>query len=372
VKIKKIRIVSSSQPNGLTWIVNCLLELNYACYPGQNFEDSWTKVLNTDFYTQSKLIDPYERWLPNLVDKNPRKFRGGYNFSWSHDWNTELENSPTILFVRNPKSSILSQYKRLNLKHMTYNDYLSMVDPLTLISIAETNNLFYCSWLQNKNIHVIKFEDAKTAPAKTLIETLKFLNIEADNKSIMNAVQNSTSEIAQKTETEYLLRNNMSLKNRVSRKGSLSEWANDVFKEENISIDRSTFQMQKFLKYEDTNFDSVRDLAVHKKFVEGGRILPRPFRTSSSINDFKILNNLISSKKFYKIHKFGYISAKDVTLLVIRTLGLQDLRIKHRLRILVYLVWILFRSPLLLIWERRGIFLKSSSFRRIYFHIRKS
>ncbi len=371
METKKIRIISSSQPNGLTWIVNCLLELNYACYPGQKIEDSWIKDSNTDSYKQLKLISQYERWLPNLVNKNPRKFNSSYNFSWSHDWNSELDDSPTILFVRDPKSSILSQYKRFNLKNITYKEYLGMVDPTTLISIAETNNLFYCSWLQNKKIHIIKFEDAKNSPEKTLIDTLQFLNIEVDNLSIINAVQNSTSEIAQKTEKEYLLRNNMSLKNRISRKGSLSEWANDIYKDENILIDRSTARMQKLLNYNVTNFESTRDLVVYNKFTKGNKVVPSSYRTSSSINDFKTLRSLISSKNFYKIHKFDYISAKDIIFLVLRTLRLQDLSIKNRLRILIFLVWILFKSPSLLIWEKRGILLKSSSFRRIYFQIRK-
>lgn len=251
-----------------------MLELNYACYPGQKIEDSWVKVDNTNFYTQTKLVSQLERWLPNLVNKNPRKFKSDYNFSWSHDWNTDLDDSPTILFVRNPKSSILSQYKRLNLKDISYKEYLSMIDPNTLISIAETNNLFYCSWIQNKNIHIIKFEDAKNNPIETLTKTLQFLNIEVDSQSIINCVENSTSEIAQKIEEEYLLRNNMSLKNRVSRKGSLSEWAADIFTEENILINSSTSQMQRLLNYNTTSLELNGDLVVYSKFTKRNKVVP--------------------------------------------------------------------------------------------------
>lgn len=365
--MKIIKIVSSPEPNGMTWLINCLMELGYCCFPGEDLNKSWIKDDVKNTYQQSKLIDQYERWLPNLRNKDSRAFKKNIAFSWGHEWPFEHNlNEKVIIFVRNPKSSILSNFRRQNLRHIDYNQYVKLINPYSLISIPEHLNLFYESWFEHGKKIIVKFEDAKLNPYRTLKEILEFIGIEVDSNSIERSVAASTSQKAQESEIEYLKRNKYPLSHRVSRLGSTNEWQNPNILMANEYIDERTYSMQRKLNYIERKNTEPKNIFYFANFLSNNKIMYKNSIPTCDLNQLISVKNTFTKYENYKnLHKIEYLGPKNLLGMIRKIISLKNFPRWKNLAIIIYLLKLITLYPFLLAWANRSKLLKYKLFRKL-------
>lgn len=199
---RNISLIGPIEPTGLSWLINCLLELNIECSIDGN---TWNRSGTDSRIKSSKLH--LRRWLPALQDESRIfEFREGIKVSWSHDWlNKKHQNQKSILFTREPKTALYSGYKRLGSTEMSFSDYLIEIDPQWLLNRKQLWNLFHATWSNHPDIKVFFFEDYKEDAFSTLCNVLQWLSIsDIPDYEIARAVESSTWEKAKLSEEAYL------------------------------------------------------------------------------------------------------------------------------------------------------------------------
>ena len=199
---RTVNLVGPIEPTGLSWLINCLIELNIKC---SNDPDTWDESER-----KARLRPEQERlrrWLPALSDATRAfDFRSDIEIRWSHDWlsSEHLENQ-TIFFTREPKTAHFSGYKRLGTASLSFHDYLIEIDSQWLLNRMQIWNLFHGLWSNHPRLKLFHFEDYKRDAIKTLKSVIEFLEIsDIEQKDIAHAVEASTFEMAKRSEEKYL------------------------------------------------------------------------------------------------------------------------------------------------------------------------
>lgn len=200
---KKIYIVSTIFPSGISWLANCFLELNLKVYREQAPEDFWLKDDNG--YYLNPRENYMKRWLPAVW------FRQYFNFIEEYEiYITESLPLPIhsgefiILFLRNPNDSLFSYYKRFN-TNIDIFTFSELFEPIYMLNKYDYLTLFYISWYFFKgNKIVTSFENYKNDPYATLVHILKSLNLNFNNSQIEDAIKNSDFNIAKYIENKYI------------------------------------------------------------------------------------------------------------------------------------------------------------------------
>jgi hypothetical protein len=197
-------LISPVQPSGLTWLVNCLIELGL--YTTKSDQEIWEKQENGKYKVKRDFQD-LARWLPALSDPN-REFTFSTNLKilWSHDWPiANLYQEPILFFTRDPRTSLYSEYRRLGKVEFSFEQFLREPDMQRLVNRMNIWNLFHALWSCQELIMFVNFESYKTNPKMVLEECLNFLNIRnTTDAERENALAKSTFEIARAAEKEYL------------------------------------------------------------------------------------------------------------------------------------------------------------------------
>jgi hypothetical protein len=272
--MKKIySLISPAFPNGVTYLLNILLELNLLIYRCKNpktppEETCWNKKEGN---YQIRFIE-YLRLGPHLPSLRLKKYQFKYIsniFHWDHPSAYEnYKNLTPILVVRDPRDSLYSWYKRrkkeefrgvsgLIKKNLTlkYRDFESYENFLSSPShryseiyknIQGYENLrFKNYWTNrvlgngtmmdelvasyelclricdlNKKFLFVRFEDMKSNPNESIKKMLEFCEMDTafKEKELELAVQHSSLESAQRRES------GMAGSNTVNRRGQIYEW----------------------------------------------------------------------------------------------------------------------------------------------------
>lgn len=215
---ENFNLVGPIEPSGLSWIVNCLLELNVRVSQSPDiwdFENGMSQV--------KKNRQELSRWLPAL-EKHDRKFKfaPGKSVTWSHDWPAPKHiGTKTLVFTRDPRMALYSGFKRNAEPETTFREYLLEIDPQWLLNRMQLWSLFHLLWSTHPNVHWFFFEDYKKDPVKLLSCVLDELGIEnCSEEDVLNAVASSSWQRAR--EAEVVFNSNVDSEKKVMiRKGSV-------------------------------------------------------------------------------------------------------------------------------------------------------
>lgn len=203
------QIVSPPFPIGLSWLINCLLELGVRA---TMYSTSWI-----DGPEGSRMVPEYirekMRWqLPILAraaglvqfrDDEPIQ-----EVEWSHRLTyAQYPARKTILCVRDPRDAAYSQFRRL-VKDGTYQDseaellafltrpeiHMEHFPHLFDLPPADTLAYYYLLCLElvpPEQLLVLRFEDRKADPVRELRRVLDFLGLARSESEISHALANS-------------------------------------------------------------------------------------------------------------------------------------------------------------------------------------
>lgn len=216
----KVYLISPKEPSGITWLINCLLELGIKVYRN-NANSMW--VLNEDgTYKLSEKENILKKWLPILSKKNRFKFVDGLEAEWTHDWPLKkYADQKSIFFTRDLRDSLFSRYKREN-PNISYFDFARIPDQNTLLNKIDNWVLYNYLW-KALNVPIYRFEDYKKDDLLLLNTILKDIGVTFDEEKIKSAALESTYKKAVQSEKEYLI-NNLDTKETINRVGKANEW----------------------------------------------------------------------------------------------------------------------------------------------------
>lgn len=185
--------------------MNCLLDLGFKIE--QNYAQSmWVPGSKPNSHTLAENHKSLLAYLPALHTRKEFEFNSNLVFSWSHDWPyqySEFNFEKVFLFVRDPRDSLYSHYRRINVS-VSFEKYLSdsIEYPLYLDSV-ETWNWFHRIWLTYPQIKVIKYEDCKISGVSVVSSLLQSLDINLQKAEIQNAIESSSFKNAFKAQEKY-------------------------------------------------------------------------------------------------------------------------------------------------------------------------
>lgn len=230
---REILLISPREPSGATWLINCLLVLGIKTYRNSS-KPMWIENGDGEFS-----LSPHEyflkKWLPILSEKASFRFRGDVSVRWAHEWPSSIhEHKDIIFFIRDPRDSLFSRYKRENMT-CCYHDFLNFPDSETLLNRVDNWTLFCSSWLIRPHVHLARFEDYKQDATKTLKGILEAIAIETSQSEFEFAIANSTFERAAAAEKRYREQNPDDIEV-INRSGSCGNWEQQCILKESIDM----------------------------------------------------------------------------------------------------------------------------------------
>lgn len=205
VGLNEVTLRSSADPNGISFLLNCLIELRIRV---EVFRDLSLWHKNENEYIFNPTQHPkLARWLPSIHARDSFHFIPDKVVYFSHDFLFEDKRLPssTILFVRDPRDSLFSAYRREG-KRGSYLDYLNSLDTTVILPRIKAWNIFYRSWIQHGVSMVQRYEDLKLNPVFELKRVLKLLGVGAVTENqLIEAIHASSFEQAHTAETELRL-----------------------------------------------------------------------------------------------------------------------------------------------------------------------
>ena len=233
-------------------------------------------------------------------------------------------------------------------------------------------NLFYESWFEHGKKIIVKFEDAKLNPFRTLKEILEFIGIEVDSISIEKSVAASTSQRAQESEIEYLIRNKYPLTHRVSRLGSTNEWQNPNFSIANEYIDERTYSMQSKLNYIESKNGESKNFFYFANFSSINKIMSKNSIPTCNIDELLSVKNRITKYENYSnLHKIGYLGPKNLLGMTWSIISLKNFPKSKYFAFTIYIIKLITLYPFLITWANRSKVLRYKFFRMLY-HLSKA
>lgn len=250
--MEKIWLVGSREPNGITWLANCLLCLGYKTYRSTPRVPEGMWVRKGDVHVLHPQEDKLRKWLPVLSSQEKFIFHPDIEFEWTHSWpSNAILGRRIVFFVRDARDTLFSRYKRERLL-LSFEDWLQLIEPTTLLDRPSNWGFFNHSWLDfaDDNFHILRFEDYKANSVATLKMACEFCGIEIDEQSLDRAIAASTSEKVMETETRYL-GENANDRNKINRGGQVGQWGKSADYTEHALhlINEITFPIQAKLGY---------------------------------------------------------------------------------------------------------------------------
>jgi hypothetical protein len=204
-------IVSPELPAGSAWLVNCLLELGIPVWnPWEvNIDSEWQRLSLNKY----RYIEPNGLWqqtLPALQKNRVFDFNDKASGRASHRWAGTIERGKKlILFVRDPRDLLYSQWRRTNHNmpdfDLSFEAFIESkyhhypIDHITYVY------LFLNLWkteLNNFNHHIVRFEDYKMKPLETLRDVVHFLGFSFSDETLNDAVQQSSFQVVKQVENQ--------------------------------------------------------------------------------------------------------------------------------------------------------------------------
>jgi hypothetical protein len=221
VSTKQILLVSPREPSGATWLINCFLELGIRTFR-RSRPDMWQYKDGAWTVTSHQQI--LKKWLPILSRQDSFTFRDDIEVRWTHEWpSSTTRQQEIVLFVRDPRDALYSRFRR-EATDLTFKEFLSFLDPWSLLDKVDNWILFVRSWAMCGRVHVVRFEDYKADAVATLGKTLNALGIVVSDADLHRAVEESTFEKAAAAEAQYR-QEHPEDEQVINRKGMPREWS---------------------------------------------------------------------------------------------------------------------------------------------------
>lgn len=166
--------------------------------------------------------------LPVLRKKTTFNFASDFEAFWEHRIKTGLnENAPTVVVIRDPRDAIFSLHRRWVSNQWTklsYGEFLTFPSEwpdhfpgLFYLPPIQTFLLFNLLWIRKsigRPVKMVRFEDLKTHPEKSLQEILEFLNRRITNRSTLSTAAHSSE----------IMETDKGLAFQANFKGQIFEW----------------------------------------------------------------------------------------------------------------------------------------------------
>jgi hypothetical protein len=235
---RDFQIVSVPMPCGVGWLVNILLELGIkTTHHGADYQDNhWATQDSQNLQINPNAKKQLQWYLPVLGKTDTFKFEAGKEVRWEHrlDFANRPE-IPTILFTRDGRDAVYSQYRRHHQDSLSFDEFLERPDcwpqhfpDMFDLPPAETWALFNLYWIemaQHAPIHVVRFEDTKSDPESVVSNVLKFLGVQRSTMTIRNAIDASSFQKSKEQEQRTSQESTEEMRGN-HRKGQPYEWKN--------------------------------------------------------------------------------------------------------------------------------------------------
>jgi len=302
-RTQKIYLVSPREPSGATWLINCFLELGIKTHRVHDNAGlpMWIADGNGN-YVLNKDEDILKKWLPVLTEKEKFIFNKKIEVIWTHDFplkNKYNKNDKIIFFIRDPRDSLYSRYKREN-PDFNYEIFLYFIDENSLLDKIDNWCLFNKAWSNFKDKHIIKFEDYKKEPLITLQKAVEFCGLAFSGDILERAVNNSSFEKAKNAENRYrqLNPNDCQI---INRSGKSGEWqTNEEIMRLNYIIESKTAYWLDYYGYKrnpGVNNSAIANFSPASKFISFIKNIHLP-ETCNSTNYDEIKKIMISINNF--------------------------------------------------------------------------
>ena len=221
--MRRVFLASPREPSGVTWLVNCLLELG-VCTWRHTRASMWREAGGMARLHPRE--DTLKRWLPALSTHAEFRFRSDVEVQWDHVWPTAAHRDvEVILFARDPRDALYSRYRRES-PEVGYREFASFLAPWTLLDKVDTWCLYHRAWLAHPRVTVVRFEDYKKDAATTLRQALDVLGLSAkvDAAAFEAALAASGFERARDAEARYLATHPELKVELINRAGGVGSW----------------------------------------------------------------------------------------------------------------------------------------------------
>ncbi len=192
-----VDIVSAELPCGAAWLATALLELGVPLWRPWGIDDrgSWTQ-LGARRWCYRYPDSAWSRLLPGLVDGREFRLRPSPVPRFGHHWPGMLSAcSRRILFVRDPRDALYSAWRResrLGRVDSGCNFTTWVAGPYAHLPLSRAEYLrcYWQSWLHaddSADVLLLRFEDSKRHPQRSLARAAKFLGIAAPARALARA-----------------------------------------------------------------------------------------------------------------------------------------------------------------------------------------
>jgi hypothetical protein len=166
-----ILLVSPREPSGVSWIINCLLELGIRV----DLQPTADQIFGVGMQPASAMWLPepdgrwrlhprasaLQKWLPILSREETLTFRAAPPILHIQRLpRREESQQQIILFVRDPRDALHSLYRRTQ-PELSWNEYIHWPQAETLLGAIDYWRLFIECWSDFRSVFIGRFEDYK-------------------------------------------------------------------------------------------------------------------------------------------------------------------------------------------------------------------
>ncbi|MEZ0373472.1 MAG: sulfotransferase domain-containing protein [Candidatus Sericytochromatia bacterium] len=234
--MQHFQIVSAPMPSGVTWLINCLLELGIRT---TNSGMGWAETPGGSRMEPEDLRDNLRWFLPVLENQDLFRFREEIEVFWDHRLQVALYPArKTVLMVRDPRDAAYSQFRRLShqglyreseadlltflAQPMSWQKYFPQLFDLPPADTLAYYNLYVRHQVPPEHLLTLRFEDCKRDPLGQLTRVLDFFACPCGRAEMLTAIAKSDFRQAQAALERRKARTGLS--HLAHRTGRVEEW----------------------------------------------------------------------------------------------------------------------------------------------------
>jgi hypothetical protein len=199
---------SPNLPTGVTFAINCMLELGI--YAASRSKGDWLHSIDGTLKVRPENRRLMSQYLPYFLDESRQHtFIPGKKLLIDHLWPSPLyEDEPVILWTRDVRDVCFSNFKAFSSYWPTLDFETSLLSPIQPFQLTaqDTWTLYYRLWLaivKKDKCKVVSFEDSKTEPVQVFREIIAFIGLDSDARTIEAAVGNSSVQRAKLASEQF-------------------------------------------------------------------------------------------------------------------------------------------------------------------------
>lgn len=206
-------LVSPREPSGVSWIINCLLELGIRV----DLQPTVEQIFGAGRAPASAMWLPaddgrwrlhprasaLQKWLPILSRQETFTFRPAPRI-----WHVQQlprradPQRPVLLFVRDLRDALHSLYRRQR-PQLAWPEFVAWPQAETLLDAIDHWRLFLECWLAQPQVFVGRFEDYKTDAPALLGRVVEALQLSFSADELAGAAERSSYAAAAAAEARY-------------------------------------------------------------------------------------------------------------------------------------------------------------------------